>query len=423
MKKLILAGGLLMALFLVGFLPRRRAQRSLAASASSAAAQVPRVDVIVPKAQSNIRSLTLPGSLQALEATAVYARATGYVRRWLVDIGDKVAQGQLLAEIDTPDLDQQLQQARATLRQARASLEQATANQTYTAVTARRYQTLLAQHFVSQQDADQTQAQAAVGVANVHAAQSSVAAQTANVRQLEQLKAFARVTAPFAGTITERNIERGTLVTPGSAQGKPLYMIAISNPLRAFLKVPQAFAAGIAPGAAVKVGVRQYPGREFAGRITRSAGALDVATRTLTVEAEVANDSGELLPGAYADVTFLAPLAHAVSVIPGSALIVDAQGTRVATVDARSTAHFIPVQIGRDQGQDVEIVGGLTGHEEVIATPTGDLVEGAAVQVNSQAQPGQRHADDAERHHPGQGEAAPDVRSGLPLEAGEGAIQ
>jgi len=385
MKKVILAVGVLSALFLVGFMPRHLAQKSLAVSASSAAAEVPRVDVITPKVQTNVRSLTLPGSLQAQEATAVYARATGYVRRWLVDIGDKVEGGQLLAEIDTPDLDQQLQQARATLRQMRASLEQAAANQTYAAVTAQRYQTLLAQHFVSQQDVDQTQAQAAVGVANVHAAQSSIAAQAANVRQLEQLKAFARVTAPFAGTITERNIERGTLVTPGSAQGKPLYMIGISNPLRAFLKVPQTFAAGIVPGAAVKVSVRQYPGREFAGTITRSAGALDAATRTLTVEAEVANGTGELLPGAYADVTLVAPLAHAVSVIPVSALIVDAQGTRVATVDARSTAHFIQVQIGRDQGQDIEIVGGLTGLEDVIAAPTGNLVEGAAVQVNLQA--------------------------------------
>src|SRR5207249_4977247 len=190
-------------------------------------AQTPAVNVIHPRVDSNMRTLTLPGSLQALEATAVYARATGYVRRWYVDIGDKVTQGQLLAEIDTPDLDQ----------------------------------------------------------------------------QLEQLKSFARITSPFAGTITERNIERGTLVTPGSAQGKPLYMIAISNPLRLFIKVPQTFASGIAAGAPVKVRVRQYPGRDFAGTITRDAGALDATTRTLTVEAQVANDKGELFPGAYSDVT------------------------------------------------------------------------------------------------------------------------
>lgn len=378
MKKIVIAAVTLAGLFLAGYLPRRHEQKSAVAAT---VAETPAVNVIHPRVDSNVRTLTLPGSLQALEATAVYARATGYVRRWYVDIGDKVTQGQLLAEIDTPDLDQQLEQARATLGQTRASLEQAAANAKYAAITAGRYHELLAQHFVSQQDVDQTQAQADVGAANVHAAQSAVAAQTANLRQLEQLKSFARITSPFAGTITERNIERGTLVTPGSAQGKPLYMIAISNPLRLFIKVPQTFASGIAAGAPVKVRVRQYPGRDFAGTITRTAGALDAATRTLTVEAQVANDQGELFPGAYADVTFPAPLAHGVTVIPVSALIVDAQGTRVATVDAQSKAHFIPVQVGRDQGQEVEIVSGLTGQENVIAAPAGNLVEGTLVKV------------------------------------------
>jgi RND family efflux transporter MFP subunit len=263
----------------------------------------------------------------------------------------------------------------------KASLEQAAANRNYAVVTASRYRMLLAEHFVAQQDADLTQAQAAVGVANVHAAQSAVAAQTANVQQLEELKAFARITSPFAGTITERNVERGTLVTPGSASGKPLYMIAISNPLRLFVKVPQPLASGIAAGTAAKVRVRQYPGRDFAAKITRSAGALDPATRTLTVEAQVANDTGELLPGAYADVTFPAALAHGITVIPVSALVVDSQGTRVATVAAGSKAHFVPVQVGRDQGSEVEIVGGLTGQESVIDAPAGNLAEGAPVQV------------------------------------------
>jgi RND family efflux transporter MFP subunit len=380
-----LGAAALVALFLAGYLPRQQAQKSLEASTAASAVAAPRVDVLHPRVQDNVRTLSLPGSLQALEATAVYARATGYVHRWLVDIGDTVTQGQLLAQIDTPDLDQQLQQAREMLGQTKASLEQAMANERYAAVTAQRYQTLAEQHFVSQQDVDQTQAQANVGLANVHAAQSAVAAQTANVHQLEQLKAFSRVTAPFAGTITERNIERGTLVTPGSASGKPLYMIAISNPLRLFVKVPQAVASGIAVGAAVKVRARQFPGRDFAGKVTRTAGALDATTRTLTVEAQVANDKGELLPGSYADVTFPAPLAHGVTVVPGSALVVDAQGVRVATVDANSKVHFIPVQIGRDQGQETEIVDGLTGAENVIAAPAGNIVEGTPVIVNPPA--------------------------------------
>jgi RND family efflux transporter MFP subunit len=162
-------------------------------------------------------------------------------------------------------------------------------------------------------------------------------------------------------------------------------MIGISNPLRVFVKVPQAFASGIVVGAAVAVRVRQYPGRDFAGTITRSAGALDAATRTLTVEAQVANDKGELFPGAYADVGFSAPLAHGVTVIPASAAVVDAQGVRVATVDVYSKVRFIPVQIGRDQGQDVEIVQGLTGKELVIAAPAGNIVEGKVVTLSPAA--------------------------------------
>lgn len=379
------ASAALVGLFLVGYVPRHHAQTSLATSTALTAADPPHVEVIHPRVESNVRTLTLPGSLQALEATAAYARATGYVRRWLVDIGDRVTEGQRLAEIDTPDLDQQLQQARATLGQMKASLEQSTANERYTATTARRYESLVTQRYVSQQDVDQTRAQAAVGVANVHAAKAALAAQAANVHQLEQLEAFAHVTAPFAGTITERNIDRGALVTPGSAAGKPLYMVAISNPLRLFVKVPQTFASGIPVGAPVTVHVRQYPGRDFAGRITRSAGALDATTRTLNVEAQVANDKGELIPGGYAEVTFPAPLAHGITVIPASAAVVDAQGVRVATVDSHSKVHFIPVRIGRDQGQDLEIVHGLTGKENVIVALAGNIVDGMLVTVSSRA--------------------------------------
>ena len=381
-RAIVLAVAALAALFLVGYLPRHHAQTSLAASTAAAAAEAPGVDVIRPRVDSNVRTLTLPGDIQALEATAVYARADGYVRRWLVDIGDPVTQGQLLAELDTPDLDQQLEQSRATLGQMKASLEQAKANEKYASVTAGRYQSLAAQHFVARQDADQTQAAAEVGVANVHSAQSAIAAQAANVRQLEQLKAFASITAPFAGTITQRNIDRGTLVTPGSASGKPLYMVAIFNPLRVFVKVPQPYASGITDGAAVTVRARQYPGRDFAGKITRSAGALDPATRTLTVEAQVANDKGDLLPGAYAEVTFPVALQHGIAVVPVSAVVVDAQGARVASVDPSSKVHFIPVQIGRDQGQELEIVAGLTGDENVIAAPVANIAEGTLVKVN-----------------------------------------
>jgi membrane fusion protein (multidrug efflux system) len=382
---LVLAG--LAALFLVGYLPRHAARTALVAATNAAANRSPKLQVIQPKVGETLRSVTLPGDIEALEATAVYARATGYVREWMVDIGDHVTQDQVLAVLDTPDLDQQLQNAREMLSQTRASLEQASANQNYAAVTARRYQALGREQAVSQQEVDQTQSQAMVGLANVHAAQASIAAQAATVRQLEQLKAFARVTAPFAGTITTRSIDRGTLVTPGSASGKPLFTIAISDPLRVFIRLPQPYAPGIQVGTPVTVRVRQYPGRDFSAKVTRFSGALDPTARTLTVEAQVPNPKGELLPGTYAEVTLSTGLSHGVSVIPVSALVFDAQGTRVATVDGSSRLHFVRVQVGRDMGQTVEIVDGLTGNERVVAAPSAGLQEGDRVEAESPAAP------------------------------------
>jgi membrane fusion protein (multidrug efflux system) len=377
----------LVALFLLGFLPRHAAAKRLAAGAAASVGTAMRLAVVQPKVASNLRTITLPGDLVALESTPVYARATGYVARWLVDIGDHVTAGQLLAELDTPDLDQQLQQGRELLSQTRASLQQARANEAYAAVNAQRYQTLGEKQAVSQQEIDQTQAQAVVTQANVQAAASAIAAQTANVRQLEYLKSFARVTAPFTGTVTTRDIERGTLVTPGTASGKPLYTIDISDPLRVFVRLPQAYAPAIQVGEPIKVRLRQYPGRDFAGKVTRFSGAVDATTRTLTVEAQVPNTQGLLLPGVYAEVTITTGLAHGATVIPVSALVFDAEGTRVATVDGSSRAHFVRVQVGRDLGQSVEIADGLTGNERVIVTPPANLQEGDRIDPGSSAEP------------------------------------
>jgi membrane fusion protein, multidrug efflux system len=387
-RTMLLGGGvLLVALFLVGFVPRWHARRALAAATASAAGSAPQVAVVHPRMESGRQTFSLPGNIQALETTAVYARATGYVRRWLVDIGDHVTEGQLLAELDTPDLDQQLENARKLLNQTRASLEQASANEQFAAGNARRYQALIAEQAVSQEEVDQTRSQAAIGVANVHAAQAAIAAQSATVRQLEELKGFSRISAPFAGTITARNIDRGNLVTPGSASGRPLYMIAISNPLRVFVQVPQPFAPRIQIGTPVTVRVRQFPGRDFSASVTRFSGAVDPASRTLTVEAQVSNDTGDLFPGEYADVTLTSNLAHGVAVIPVAALVFDSQGTRVATVDGSSEVHFVRVVVGRDLGQEVEVVTGLTGDENVIATPPASLAEGTPVRVAPSATP------------------------------------
>jgi RND family efflux transporter MFP subunit len=377
----------LVVLFLIGFLPRWHARKALVAATKSAASSPPPVAVIHPRMESGQRTFSLPGNINALETTAVYARATGYVRRWLVDIGDRVTEGQLLAELETPDLDQQLENARKMLKQTQASLEQANANEEYSAVNAKRYQALIQEQAVSKQEVDQTRSQADIGVANVHAAQAAIAAQTATVRQLQYLRSFARITSPYAGTITARNIDRGDLVVPGTTSAKPLYTIAISNPLRVFVQLPQPFAPEIQVGAPVTVRVKQYPGRDFAGKVTRFSGALDPATRTLTVEAQVANDAGQLFPGEYADVTLTANLAHGVAVIPVAALLFDAQGTRVATVDASSRVHLVQVSVGRDQGQEVEVLAGLTGAENVIATPPANLTEGMLVKAAPEAAP------------------------------------
>lgn len=381
-RRAVIAGAVavvLLLLFLAGFLPRWRAQRALVAATASAISSVPEVSVFHPRIEDGRQTFTLPGNIQALETTAVFARATGYVRRWVADIGDRVMAGQLLAELDTPDLDQQLENARKLLNETRASLAQASANARYAGQNATRYQGLIKEQAVSQQEVDLTQSQADIGVANVRAAQAAIAAQAATVRQLEELKSFARITAPFAGTITARNIDRGNLVVPGTASGKPLYTIAISNPLRVFVQVPQPFAPRIQVGTPVTVRVKEFPGRDFLAKVTRFSGALDPASRTLTVEAEVANDGGELFPGEYADVTLTSSLAHGAAVIPVAALVFDAQGTRVATVDSALKVHFVPVMVGRDLGQQVEIVSGLTGQETVIAAPAASLVEGTPV--------------------------------------------
>jgi membrane fusion protein (multidrug efflux system) len=373
---------LLALLFIAGYLIQLRAKQESANAAAARPPALPRVTVVQPRSASNLRTVELPGNLQPLESTAVYARATGYVRRWLVDIGDRVSQGQLLAEVDTPDLDQQLEQARASLGQMRASLEQAAANARYASSTESRYALLVARHFVSQQDYEQTEAQASVGVANVHAAQSAIAAQKANVHQLEQLKAFARVLAPFTGTITERHIDRGTLVAPGSLSGKPLYRIAISNPLDVFVRVPQALATNIVIGSTVTLRVRQHPDRRYQGRVIRTSEAIDPQTRTLNVEARVSNDDGDLFPGAYAQVTLSTALGHGVTVLPATAVLLDTLGARVATIDSHSRVHLVPVQLGRDLGQEIELTGGLTGNERVVEQPAADITEGERVEVS-----------------------------------------
>ena len=375
----LVALGVLGGAFAIGYLPRRAARESLAGETLAAGSALVRVEVVTPKVETSDRALLLPGSVQPLEETTIYARASGYVRRWYADIGDKVKDGQVLAELDTPELDSQLEQARAQLAQAQATLEQSKANRALSKTNLDRYSKLAPSGVVSQADLEQRQAMAQVDEANVGVAQATIAAQQANIRRFSQLKSFARVTAPFAGTVTQRTIEVGSLVTAGN--GQPMYKVAAMDPARVFVQVPQDVAPGVHPGLSAEVTVREFPDRPFAGSVTRAAGELDPATRTMTTEVRVPNPDGTLLAGMYAQVGLTLSLPHRVFEVPATAVMSDAHGSRVAIVDATSAVHLVPVVIERDTGPTVEIAGGLKGDERVAKLWSARFVDGSPVEV------------------------------------------
>jgi RND family efflux transporter MFP subunit len=345
----------------------------------STEARITRVQVIQPAVLASDHALALPATVRALEQTKIFPRATGYVRRWLVDIGDKVTAGQLLAEIDTPDLDAQLAQARAQLAQAQAAVKQVTAQRDYSRTNTQRFESLADQKLISKSQVEQTQAQASTDEAGVASAESNVAAQAANVRRLIETQAFARVLAPFAGTITTRNCERGDLVAEGKTT--ELFTLVATDPVRVFIEVPQSVAPSVRTGSEATLAVREFPGRKFTGKITRSAGALDPDLHTMTTEVQVPNGDNALLPGMYVQAELTLPVPHRVVEIPATALFSDAQGVRVAVVDAQQKAHFVPITIERDTGATLQIAAGLSGDERVVKIAVPDLVEGDALEV------------------------------------------
>jgi RND family efflux transporter MFP subunit len=367
----------LAAVFLVAWLPKRHAQKELAASTTSTQAAALRVQVALPKVKSSDRSMALPGSVQALEETTVYPRASGYVSKWLVDIGDKVEAGAALAEIDTPEIDQQLDQARAQLVQAQAGLVQASANRDDSATTLDRYRKLTPQGVASQQELDQTSAQSLVDEAAVKVAKAAIEAQQANVRRLTQLKSWGHVTAPFAGTVNARMIERGALVSPTT----PLFKVSATDPVRVFVQVPQDVAPSVRNDVVAKVTVREYPGRELEGRVARSAGALDPSSRTMNTEIRVPNPKGELIAGMYAQVALTLPSPHRVFEIPATAVMNDARGMRVAVVGADEKVHLVPVVVERDTGATMEIATGITDKDRVVQLGGAELTEGRPVVI------------------------------------------
>jgi RND family efflux transporter MFP subunit len=280
------------------------------------------------------------------------------------------------------ELDQQLAQARASLGQAQAALAQAEANRTYAHVTERREAQLLAQKLVAQQDYDQIRTQAVVSDANAQAAGANVAATRAQVAQYAQLVSFGKVQAPFNGTVTRRLVNVGMLVNAGAGTtASALFEVAATDPMLAFVDVPQVFAPSVQPGAAAKVAVKNFRSRMFTGRVTRTAGALDPASRTLRTEIALPNPSGELLAGMFVDVTIDVAVSHPVVRVPSSAIISDSRGTQVAVVDTAGKVHLVAVTPGPDNGTTVDLVDGLSGGEPVIATPPSNVTEGMQVQV------------------------------------------
>jgi RND family efflux transporter MFP subunit len=374
---------LLAAAFLAGYLPRRMARAKLAAATPTAPAG-PRVAVVKAVAVDAGRLLTLPAGLSPSQKTLVYARASGYVSRWLVDIGDHVKKGRLLVQLDTPELEKQLAQGRASLSQTKAALAQAEANRAYAYTTARREAELFAKSLIAAQENDQAQTQAAVWDANVAAAKASVEAQRANVGELEQLVSFGKVYAPYDGTITRRLVDVGTLVNAGAGTAAAeLFEIASTDPMQAYVDVPQVFAPSVRVGADAKIAVKNFPGRVFAGRIARTAGALDAASRTLRTEVDLPNPKGELLAGMFVEVSLDVAVSHQVIRVPSSAIISDARGIHVGVVDGSGKVRLVAVAPGLDNGNTVDLVAGLSGGEQVIAAPPSDVTDGMQVQAVS----------------------------------------
>ncbi|MDE3195974.1 MAG: efflux RND transporter periplasmic adaptor subunit [Acidobacteriota bacterium] len=375
----------IMAAFLGGYIPHVRRQSELVAEAKSESETAPLVNVTVAERSASKSELVLPGNIQAITEAPILARASGYIKSRLVDIGDRVKEGQLVAEIDAPELNQQVQQAKSAVQQANAALEQANANlvqgrtneQLYK-TTAERWSALVKRGAVSRQDNDTYQAQYQAQVATVQAlekavnvAQSNVGAAQANLGRLTDMLSYVHVRAPFSGIITQRNVDVGALVNEGSTL---LYRIAQTDRLRTFINVPQGDATSVRVGEPARLTFADLGSKAFAGTVTRTANALDPASRTLLVEVQVPNGSGQLLPGMYAQVSLATPRAEPPIVIKGDALVVRSNGPQVAIVQPDKTVHFQVVTLGRDYGDRLEILSGVEPGQQLVINP-GDSIQ------------------------------------------------
>lgn len=382
---LLLAGA-----FVAGYIPLQRREATVRAEADEREKSLPRVAVTRVSHGSGANELTLPGTMQAVTEAPILARADGYLKQRLVDIGDHVKAGQALAEIDAPELDQQtrqagaaVEQAQAALEQAEANLEQGKANRELARITADRWATLAARGLAARQDSDQYQAQLTAQTANVQALEKAVSAQRSNIAaakanftRLQDVQNYSLVKAPFDGVITVRNVDVGALVSTGTTL---LYRIAQVEKLRTYVNVPQDSANAVHAGQPAVLTVSNFPGRTFHGTVTRTANALDPASRTMLVEVDVRNDDRSLFPGMYADVDLSGSRSNPPLVLPATTIIFRTDGAQVAVVQPDGIVHLQKIVVGRDYGDRVEVLQGLTAGVDIITSPGDTAREGAKI--------------------------------------------
>ena len=387
---LLLLAGLAVAGYFLGYAPRQRREQVLAAESRTESVALPVVNVAVVERSAGKSSLVLPGNIQAVTEAPVLARSSGYVRKRYVDMGDRVAAGQVLAEIDAPEIQQQIGQAKAAVdtagsavQQAEAGIAQGQSNLHLAEVTKDRWQRLFEKGVVSRQENDTYQAQWTAQQANVQAlekaaaaARSNVTAAEANLARLRDMQSYQTVRAPFAGVITVRNIDGGALVTEGSTM---LFRIAQTDRLRTYLNVPQDDAGSIRVGQQATLSIPDLSGGGFHGLVTRTANALDPTTRTLLVEVQIPNPHGQLLPGMYTEVDLSVPRQNPPLVVPSDTLVVRSDGPQVAVVGSDGAVHYQRIALGRDFGDRLEVLSGLVEGQQVAINPSDAVREGARV--------------------------------------------
>jgi RND family efflux transporter MFP subunit len=356
------------------FLVFQRKAQYQALAKETEASTIPTVAVTRPLGEAGDEDLVLPGTLQAYVESPIYARTNGYLRKWYHDIGTRVNKGEALADIDTPEVDQQLSQGRADVSTAQANLHLAE-------ITATRNLDLLKTNAISKQEADNSTGDLAAKKAVVQSAE-------ANVRRLQELKSFQRVSAPFSGVITKRNVDIGTLVNSGNGgTAQQLFFLAQTDPIRVFINVPESSAASIHPGIGAYLELTQYPGQKFQGKVVRTSESIDLSTRTLMTEVDVPNKTGQLLPGGFAQVYIQVKATGQRLQVPVSSLLFRAEGLRAVVIDSNQKARLRPLVVGRDYGTTLEVLSGLTADDWIVLNPPDSLEEGQEVHVKQVANP------------------------------------